>query len=190
MQLIFLQMTSRKQFKHLTILSHLGSHISEVHFSTVLWISLSNNNNKKKLCIFRQNNLKAFKTFSLFRKHACCSSFCFKKCRKNSVMRGSFVKNEEARWWSTSDLDTKLLSLQICLYLTRKCGYRVFEGYFFIIKWFVNLISQYKTLHITFFFFLIKVLQLNTKSPKKTGKNWGISETTALNCITIHEDEK
>lgn len=189
MQLIFLQMTSRKQFKHLTILSHLGSHISEVHFSTVLWISLSNNNNKKKLCIFRQNNLKAFKTFSLFRKHACCSSFCFKKCRKNSVMRGSFVKNEEARWWSTSDLDTKLLSLQICLYLTRKCGYRVFEGYFFI-KWFVNLISQYKTLHITFFFFLIKVLQLNTKSPKKTGKNWGISETTALNCITIHEDEK
>lgn len=46
-------------------------------------------------------------------------------------MRRSFLKNEEARS-SISDLDTQLLSLQICAYLRRKRGYRVFEGYFFI----------------------------------------------------------
>lgn len=126
--------------------------VTSPRFTSQLFCEILSQTTTKKPCIFRQNNLKAFKIFSLFRKYACCSSFCFKKCRKNSVMRGSFVKNEEARWWSTSDLDTKLLSLQICPYLRRKRGYRVFEGYFFIIKWFVNLISQYKTLHITFFF--------------------------------------
>lgn len=46
MQLIFFQMNSpRKQFKHLTTLSDLDSHISEVHFSKVLCSSLSIKNN-------------------------------------------------------------------------------------------------------------------------------------------------